>query len=229
MASSSVARAVECCLQLSRSGCLRVPVSAKSDAGLRLRDIAGSKTPCRLVVYWGAWKSPDVGPRHFLFLETLGKIRRLVETTLLVPASVEIVFTDTHALANGVDSRLVQAARAALVEALPPEFNLTAMSSLLDGETSISLEDFSQVPGAARLVRFLEAQAAKLFDGDAASQRASDYLLCNLAEAPRVAAAWPLGLFVHLGPPELRLMLPSLPFLHASSGPGGASRKPWFD
>lgn len=229
MGSSSIARAVDCCQQLSRSGCLRVPVSAKSDAGLRLRDIAGSQTPCRLVVYWGAWKSANVGPGHFLFLEKLGRIRRLVETTLLVPATTEIVFTDTHALVNGVDARLVQAAQAALIEALPPGFNLTTMSSLLDGGESISLEDFSQVPGAARLIRFLEAQAAKLFGGDAASQRASDYLLCNLAEAPMVAAAWPLGLFVHLGPPELRLMLPSLPFLHASSGPGGTTRKPWFD
>jgi hypothetical protein len=224
-------RARRCCEALNDSRVLRVPVSPRSNTGLRLRDLAGANLSCDLIVYWGIWREGPMGVSEHALLNTLSSATDLISYNLGVAAQANLVVTDTHALLNRIEAKQIGQSIAELAAVVPPNVRLTRMSQLAVNPTegvSDALAALRSIPGGARLIAQAVTQASKLFPSEEAEPRAHAYVRANLAEAPHVFARWPTGIFFHIGPPELKLMLPSLPLLHGYAGPQERTRKPWF-
>lgn len=222
-------RAVRCCEALNMSGLLRVAVSPRSDTGLRFRDLSGSGQHCHLIAYWGIWRDGDFGGDERALLEGLSRVAQILADALAIDASVQLIVTDTHARLNGVPQELIDGCMVALkashLPGVRPSWMSQIASSVPDGGV---IDTLRAVPGGERLLDQACRQAAKLFPGEDAQARAFAYVAANLNEAPNIFGQWPSGIFFHIGPPELKLMLPSLPMLYGFAGPKSRTSKPWF-
>jgi L-tyrosine isonitrile synthase len=217
------------CIWLNQSGYLRAATSSRSDVGLRLRDLMVTESPLNFVLYWGVWKRPQLNRSAIRLISRLEEFRSQAVATLGIPTQVQIVFTDTHAAINGVDQETIAKGRVELTKAVPQSFQVCSMSSLVQPSNFIVTWEPDSNSKQRRVADLLVDQANKLFGEDAAAERASKYYVANIKEAPSVAVRWPLGIFLHYGLPELKVMLPSLPILYCLAGAKGSSKKPWFD
>jgi hypothetical protein len=105
------------------------------------------------------------------------------------------------------------------------------LSDLMEGAPAIgageSPEEFVLPSKWQRVRAMLTLQAGKLFAD--ADERAAAYELANLREGGAMLRAYPTGIFLHTGLPELRPLLCSLPMIHIYTGPNRKTRKPWFE
>jgi hypothetical protein len=189
----------ECRRSVNECEIVRAKIAIDSPAMLRLRDLAVARLPVRIVLYWGAWRRNSVEKGERVFLDRLGALSGAIQRTLDLPCSLCIVATDTHARMEGAPA-------------------------IGAGE---SPEEFVLPSKWQRVRAMLTLQAGKLFAD--ADERAAAYELANLREGGAMLRAYPTGIFLHTGLPELRPLLCSLPMIHIYTGPNRKTRKPWFE
>jgi len=221
-----------CRLAVNECEIVRAKISIDSPAMLRLRDLAVAGLPVQLVLYWGIWQRASVGAGEYRFLERLNVLTRAIAANLKVPCELKVIVTDTHAQLNGVPNDVIEAyVASATAAAASVGARADRLSMLMADAPAVpaneSPHDFTPPQKWQRLRTILATQAGKLFAD--AEDRAAAYELANLREGGAVLRAFPLGIFLNTGLPELRPMLCSLPTIHIYTGSGQKTRKPWFE
>jgi hypothetical protein len=186
--------------------------------------------PIRFVLYWGK------GPRHALAspdvqcLDYLAMLARRVREIYPRGASINLLFTDTHAELNGYQA-----------EEIEQYFNAVEESAAERGFRCFRLGRLGTAVGhtagstpcdvvATETLRRLSRCAEKWYKGDGTAEGgALKYFEMNMREKRAVEQAFPHSIFVTFNSSENRILFPDrLPVFYMYSLKKGTAVKPWF-
>jgi hypothetical protein len=186
--------------------------------------------PIRFVLYWGK------GPRHVLAdpdvqcLDYLAALGRRVREAYANGASIDLIFTDTHAELNGHRSEEIEQYFNAVVEAASGRgFGCFRLGAITRSAGPI-LASISYEPVSAETLQRLSQSAMKWYKGDGtAEDGARKYFRINMVEKRAVEQAFPHSIFVTFNSSEFRILFPDrLPIFYMYSLRKGVAVKPWF-
>jgi hypothetical protein len=186
--------------------------------------------PIRFVLYWGK------GPRHALAdpdvqcLDYLSALARRVRETYPRGASINLLFTDTHAELNGYPPNEIDEYFSAVEDAATERdfgcFRLGRIAKVAGHIAGCSLYD----PFPEETLRRLSRCAEKWYKGDGTAEGgALKYFEMNMREKRAVEQAFPHSIFITFNSSEYRILFPDrLPIFYMYSLKKGMAVKPWF-
>jgi hypothetical protein len=195
--------------------------------------------PMLVLFYWGISPRGSAGPAErnaFAFLSSnLDRLSAAVQTAW----EIDIIFTDTHAVVNGVGSRVIESyCRSAMTIFEGPGRRFTRMSEALGIKSdkdvlSVCAEfrrqndlfDSLPIDVVSRLVQNADRHSIR----DAPELAARNYVAISQIEAPLVRREYSRSLQVTYYTPHMAWILPALPTLYIYVGENRKARRPWFD
>jgi hypothetical protein len=186
--------------------------------------------PVRFVLYWGK------GPRHALAapdvqcLDYLSALARRVREAYPKGASINLLFTDTHAELNGYLPEEIEQYFSAVEDAARERgfagFRLGRIAKA--SADSIDCSPYSPFP--AETLWRLSRCAEKWYKGEGTAESgALKYFEMNMREKRAVEQAFPHSIFITFNSSEYRILFPDrLPIFYMYSLKKGVAVKPWF-
>jgi hypothetical protein len=186
--------------------------------------------PIRFVLYWGK------GPRHALAdpdLQCLGylaALARRVRETYPQGATINLLFTDTHAELNGYSPEESELYFTAVEDAAKARgFGCFRLGRLARAVGQIAARS-PYNPFPPEILWRLSRCAEKWYRGDETAERgALKYFEMNMREKRAVEQAFPHAIFITFNSSEYRILFPDrLPIFYMYSLKKGVAVKPWF-
>jgi len=187
--------------------------------------------PLSFAFYWGRGPrgvraQPDIDCLNYISMMA-GRIKKFYPKG----ASINLIFTDTHARLNGYDPASTEDYFSA-IEAVALDYGfqgcrLGALVAAAEAEIGVEARE---APLDPQLLGQLERTAAKWFRGEGGAQRGAElYYRANMIERRAVEIAFPQSIFASFNGSEQRGLFPeSLPIFYMYSLRRGFSVKPWF-
>jgi hypothetical protein len=205
-----------------------------TDCELMLRVIARAMAdlaPVPFVLYWGKGPRSRLAQPEIDCLDYLATLRQRVRDVYAPGASINLVFTDTHAELNGHSPESMSEYFGTVERAAHQRgfetFRLSHVRSSIEAAagTNVDGEDAPQ-----EMLLKLCASASKWYRGSGTiADGAARYYRMNMAEKRAIELVFPSSIFVTFNGSDLRSLFPTgLPVFFMYSVRRGTSTKPWF-
>ncbi len=187
--------------------------------------------PVPFVLYWGKGPRSRLGQPEIDCLDYLATLRQRVCDVYAPGASINLVFTDTHAELNGHSPESMSeyfgtVERAARQRGFET-FRLSHVRRSVEATAGTGVDDEAATD---EILLKLCASASKWYRGSGTvADGAARYWRMNMAEKRAIELAFPSSIFVTFNGSDLRSLFPTgLPVFFMYSVRRGTSTKPWF-
>jgi hypothetical protein len=194
-------------------------------------EAVGRGEPVSFVLYWGKGPRVHAAEPDIACLDFLGAFSARVGEAYAGGATIELIFTDTHAALNGHAPQAVQQYFAEIdTQAAQRGFSTRLLSELTHAAQASASFHVEDEPVGEEILQRLSASAGKWYRGEGtARDGALKYYRMNMIEKRAVELAFPRAIFVTFNGSDLRCLFPDrLPIFYMYSLRRGFSVKPWF-
>ena len=204
-----------------------------SDPQLMLQVIAEAvarKQPVPFLFYWGKGPRCKIDDPDLKCMDYLAAFAQRVSTVYEPGASVQLIFTDTHARLNGYSELGIRTYRSEVeAEASLRGYKCCSLSELIE-KTQAKAEDYTDDIVPEEMLAKLTTSAMKWYHGaDSVERGAVTYFHMNMIEKRAVELAFPRAIFATFNSSKFRILFPKrLPIFYMYSLQRGVSVKPWF-
>jgi L-tyrosine isonitrile synthase len=193
-------------------------------------DAVSRGEPVSFVLYWGKGPRAHVAEPEITCLDFLGSLAKRVGEVYAAGATIELIFTDTHAGLNGHAPQTIQQYFAEVRAQAGERGFSTRLLSELTSAAQASAAPLDDEPAPEKVLQHLSTSAGKWYRGaGTARDGALKYYQMNMIEKRAVEFAYPHSIFVTFNGSDLRCLFPDrLPVFYMYSLRRGFSVKPWF-
>ena len=205
-----------------------------SDPQLMLAFIARAmrqSNPLSFVLYWGKGPRWTLATPDIQCLDFLARLADRVEKAHAPGASLNLIFTDTHARHNGhAEIDINRYFSEVDIAARKRGFDTCLLGDLVRGSEIAAGKELHDENVPQAVLPMLIASARKWYrGGGSCEQGAIIYYRMNMIERRAVDMAFPWSIFITFNGSEFRALLPQhLPIFYMYSLRRGTCIKPWF-
>ncbi|MEO1282359.1 MAG: hypothetical protein AAFV69_11570 [Pseudomonadota bacterium] len=190
----------------------------------------------KFVMYWGKGLRNSIGEPERDCLKYLRSMMERIQSAYAPGATMQIVYTDTHANLNGHSADNIESYRQGLERAVLTHFEyfrlvrLSEVCRVANVKYQPTLDDLTSSEEGCELMASLEKCARRWYRGEGGFEvGAADYLKMNMIERLAIQTQFPESIFVTFNGSDFReIFPPDLPIFYMYSVKKGTSVKPWF-
>jgi hypothetical protein len=196
-----------------------------------IADAVSRNEPVCFILYWGKGPRAHVAEPDIACLDFLDTFSRRVGEAYSPGATIELIFTDTHANLNGHTSETIRQYFAEVdTQAVQRCFSTRLLSEITRAAQACPDFRVDEAPVSEDILERLSTSAGKWYRGEGtARDGALKYYRMNMIEKRAVERAFPRAIFATFNGSDLRCLFPDhLPVFYMYSLRRGFSVKPWF-